>query len=175
MSAWQIKVLIDGACPLCRREADLWRWLNRDRGRIALEDVSAPAFDAARYGLTHEQTVAQIHGILPSGAVVRGMEVFRRAYAAVGWGWLLAPTAWPLLRPLFDRFYRWFARNRLKLTGRFARCASYCPGQKLSASFMEYPASGAGSAWPEAGSRDSPANHRSPAQSRASCFTGPHA
>jgi len=73
----------------------------------------------AEYGLTYEQAMEQIHGVLPSGAVVRGMEVFRRAYAAVGWGWLLAPTAWPLLRPLFDRGYQWFARNRLRLTGRW--------------------------------------------------------
>jgi predicted DCC family thiol-disulfide oxidoreductase YuxK len=175
MSAWQIKVLIDGACPLCRREANLWRWLDRGRGRIALEDVSVPDCDAARYGLTHEQAMEQIHGILPSGAVVHGMEVFRRAYSAVGWGWLLAPTAWPLLRPLFDRFYRWFARNRLRLAGRFARCAGRCPAPRPSASFAEYPASGAGSARPEAGSHDSPVNHRSSAQSRASCFTGPHA
>ena len=50
MSSWQIKVLIDGACPLCRREADLWRRLDRDRGRIALEDIGAPGFEAARYG-----------------------------------------------------------------------------------------------------------------------------
>ena len=30
-----------------------------------------------------------------------GMAVFRLAYRAVGLGWLVAPTGWPLLRPLF--------------------------------------------------------------------------
>ncbi len=126
MSSWQIKVLIDGACPLCRREADLWRRLDRDRGRIALEDIGAPGFEAARYGLTREQVMEQIHGVLPSGDVVRGMEVFRRTYAAVGWGWLLAPTAWPLLRPVFDGAYRWFARNRQRLAGRRRTCVAHC-------------------------------------------------
>lgn len=126
MKQWQIKVLIDGACPLCRREADLWQWLDRGRGRIMLEDIADARFDPTKYGLTRKQALEEIHGILPSGELVRGMEVFRRAYAAVGWGWLLAPTAWPLLRPLFDRGYRWFARNRLRLTGRRVRCQTRC-------------------------------------------------
>jgi len=50
--------------------------------------------------------------------VIEGMEVFRRAYAAVGLGWLLAPSGWPGVGRLFDAAYRWFARNRLRLTGR---------------------------------------------------------
>jgi len=126
VNAWQIKVLIDGACPLCRREADLWRWLDRGRGRIALQDIGALDFNLIDCVLTPEQAMEQIHGILPSGAHVCGMEVFRRAYAAVGWAGLVAPTAWPLLRPLFDRGYRWFARNRLRLTGRHRACGETC-------------------------------------------------
>lgn len=126
MKSPQITVLFDGACPLCQREAELWRWLDGGRGRIVLEDIAAPKFDPAQYGLTHEQAMAEIHGILPCGTLIRGMEVFRRAYGAVGWGWLLAPTAWPLLRPLFDRGYRWFARNRMRLTGRAGDCGDRC-------------------------------------------------
>ena len=126
MNAWCIKVLFDGACPLCRREAAIWQRLDRGRGRIGLLDVASADFQAAEYGIARAQAMAEIHGILPSGAVVRGMEVFRRAYAAVGLGWLLAPTAWPLLRPVFDRAYRWFAGNRLRLTGRRWACGETC-------------------------------------------------
>jgi predicted DCC family thiol-disulfide oxidoreductase YuxK len=146
MNTWRIKVLYDGACPLCRREADLWRRLDRGRGRIALEDVGSPDFDATKYGLTYEQAMGQIHGILPSGAVVRGMEVFRRAYAAVGCGWLLAATSWPLLRPLFDRGYRWFARNRLRLTGREGECGDYCSSSTLHSNLEQGPGAGDGGA-----------------------------
>lgn len=131
MKDWRIKVLIDGACPLCRREADLWRRLDRGRGRIVLEDIADARFDPTEYRLTREQAMAEIHGILPSGELVRGMEVFRRAYAAVGWGWLLAATSWPLLRPLFDRGYQWFARNRLRLTGRESECGDHCSSPTL--------------------------------------------
>jgi len=126
MSEWRVRVLIDGACPLCRREASLWRWLDRGRGRISLEDISAPDFNPTKYGLTHEQTMEQIHGVLASGQIIRGMEVFRQAYRAVGWGWLAAPTAWPILKALFDRAYRWFARHRIGITGRGAKCHGAC-------------------------------------------------
>lgn len=110
-------MLYDGQCPLCVREVGMLRALNR-RGCLTLEDISEPDFDPARYGRTMAALMGQIHGVLPDGQLVTGVEVFRRAYAAVGLGWLLAPTAWPVLRPLFDRAYHWFAANRLRLTGR---------------------------------------------------------
>ena len=62
--------------------------------------------------------MARIHGVLPDGTVIEGVEVFRRAYAAVGLGWLIAPTRWPGCRRLTDLAHRIFARNRLRWTGR---------------------------------------------------------
>jgi predicted DCC family thiol-disulfide oxidoreductase YuxK len=120
--SWQVKVLYDGECPLCSREIRFLEKRDRGRGRIAFEDIAAPGFDPARYGLDAERVMARIHGVLPGGTVVEGVEVFRRAYAAVGLGWLVAPTRWPLLRGLADRAYRVFARNRLRWTGRAAAC-----------------------------------------------------
>ncbi len=116
-SAFEIKVLYDGLCPLCRREVAMLKRLDR-RGRIAAEDIAAPAFDPGRYGLTQEQVMGHIHGVLPDGSVIRGVEVFRRLYRAVGLGWLLGWTAWPIGRPIAEAGYRWFARHRLTLTGR---------------------------------------------------------
>jgi predicted DCC family thiol-disulfide oxidoreductase YuxK len=66
--------------------------------------------------------MGEIHGVTIDGRLVKGVEVFRRAYAAVGWGWMLAPTAWPGLRWVSDAVYRWFAKNRLRLTGRRGAC-----------------------------------------------------
>ena len=109
MASWRIMVLFDGACPLCRREARVWRRLDRGRGRIVLLDLASEEFDFAAYGLTHEAAMQQIHGILPSGELVRGMEVIRRAY-------------------------RWFARNRLKITGRLWGCTERCSNPPSAAS-----------------------------------------
>lgn len=114
----QIKVLHDGDCPLCAREIRFLARLDRSRGRIEFEDITAPSFDAGRYGLSAGDVMARIHAVLPDGQVVEGVEVIRRAYAAVGLGWLMAPTRWPGLRRLADAGYRTFARNRLRWTGR---------------------------------------------------------
>jgi predicted DCC family thiol-disulfide oxidoreductase YuxK len=126
-----LTLLYDGACPLCAREVRLLTRFDR-AGRLALEDISDPNFDALRYGLSFSQVMGQIHAILPDGQVVIGMEAFRRTYAALGLGFLLAPTGWPVLKPWFDRGYAWFARNRLRLTGRghvcdSDRCAAHPP------------------------------------------------
>lgn len=113
-----IIVLFDGECPLCRREAAYMARLDAGRGLLLTRDIAAPGFDPSRYGLTMEEVMGVIHGVLPDGRIVRELEVFRRAYALVGRGWMFAPTAWPFVKPLADRLYRWFARNRLRLTGR---------------------------------------------------------
>ncbi len=124
MNDWKFKILIDGACPLCSTEAAMLRRLDGGRGLLAIEDITSPDFDPGRYGATAEQVMGQIHGVLPDGRLVRGMEVFRRAYDAVGYGWLLAPTNWPILKPICDAAYRFFARNRLRLTGRAHACTT---------------------------------------------------
>ena len=115
--SWEIEVFHDGACPLCRREIALLRKLDR-RGRIRFTDIAASDFDAAATGRSLDELLAEIHGRLPDGRWVTGVEVFRRLYAAVGCGWLVRPTRWPGVRHALDWAYRRFARNRLKWTGR---------------------------------------------------------
>ena len=122
----EFTLLYDGDCPLCSREVAMLRRRDRGRGALALVDIAEPGFDAARYGRDHATLLARIHGVLPDGTVIEGMEVFRRAYAAVGLGWVLAPSRWPLLGRGFDAAYRWFARNRLRLTGRESECSEAC-------------------------------------------------
>jgi predicted DCC family thiol-disulfide oxidoreductase YuxK len=93
---------------------------------LALEDISAPGFDASRYGLTQTEVMGVMHGVYPDGRIVRKVAAFRAAYRAVGLGWLLAPTAWPGLRWVADRFYEWFARHRVAIGSWFGgpACAS---------------------------------------------------
>ena len=120
MTEWKFKILFDGECPYCRFEI---RWLQRwnRKGSLAFEDISSDSFDPARYGLTDDDLMAVLHGVFPDGRVLRGPEVFRQAYRAVGIGWILAPTGWPLLRPVCDRLYSLFARHRVSLGRLFGR------------------------------------------------------
>ena len=115
--AVDLELFYDGACPLCAREARALRRLDR-RGRLKLTDLAAPGFDSDETGVPMERLLARIHGRLPDGTIVEGVEVFRKAYEAVGLRLLVAPTRLPRVSRLLDRAYAWFARNRLRLTGR---------------------------------------------------------
>lgn len=115
----EVEVFYDGDCPLCRREINMLRgWDKHDR--IVFTDIAADGFDPAPLGVDFDTLMAEIHGRLPDGRLIRGVEVFRRLYAATGWGPLVAASRWPGLRQLLDASYRFFARYRLRLTGRCA-------------------------------------------------------
>jgi predicted DCC family thiol-disulfide oxidoreductase YuxK len=111
---WQLKLLFDGQCPFCRREV---AWLKRrdHGGKLAVEDISMPGFDATRYGLTQREVEGVMHGIFPDGRIVTRVATFRAAYRLVGLGWLIAPTAWPGLCWVADKGYDWFARHRVRI------------------------------------------------------------
>lgn len=115
--AYEVEVFFDGECPLCVREINMLRWLDKKQ-HIRFTDIAAPNFEPASTGLSMATLMDRIHGRLPSGELIEGVEVFRRLYGAVGLGVLLAWTKWPVLRALADWGYRTFAKNRLRLTGR---------------------------------------------------------
>jgi predicted DCC family thiol-disulfide oxidoreductase YuxK len=117
MATWDVEVFFDGDCPLCTREIDLLRRLDRS-GRIRFTDIAAPGFDPAALGTSMDALMARIHGRLPDGSWIEGVEVFRRLYAAVGFGPLVALTRIPGVSHALDAAYAVFAKNRLRWTGR---------------------------------------------------------
>jgi len=114
---FDVEVFFDGACPLCLREITMLRRLDR-RDRIRFTDIAAEGFDPAEVGRSWQALMERIHGRLPDGTLLEGVEVFRRLYAAVGFGPVVALTRLPGLSHLLELAYRAFARNRLRLTGR---------------------------------------------------------
>jgi predicted DCC family thiol-disulfide oxidoreductase YuxK len=120
MATGSVKLLYDGACPFCGREV---AWLQRrDRsGNLAIEDISDPAFDPAKYGLTGEQVARVLHAILPGGRVLRGVDAVCAAYQAVGLGWVVAPVRWPVIHGVASVLYGAFARHRAGLGRLFGR------------------------------------------------------
>ncbi len=113
----RVEVFFDGDCPLCLREIRMLQALDR-RGAILCTDIAAPDFDAEALGTDQPTLMASIHGRLPDGTWIEGVEVFRRLYAAVGFGPLVTLTRLPGIAPLLDWAYAKFAANRLRLTGR---------------------------------------------------------
>ena len=117
MSDPVLEVYYDGACALCLREIHWIQRLDR-RGRIVCIDIADEAFEPEAVGVPWETLMARLHGRLPDGQWLTGVEVFRRIYSAVGFGWLVAITRWPGISHALDVAYDWFAANRLRLTGR---------------------------------------------------------
>jgi len=125
----EVEVFFDGGCPLCAREIGMLRRLDRD-GRIVFTDISDPGFDPSGTGRDWDELMARIHGRLPDGTLVEGVEVFRLLYAAVGFRRLVALSRLPGVRHLLELGYRLFARHRLRLTGRCGDGACATPGPK---------------------------------------------
>ena len=111
------EVFYDGECPLCMREIRMLRRMDR-RGRIRFTDIAVPGFDATPIGVDKAALMARIHGRLPSGELVEGVEVLRQLYAAIGLKPLVAVSRLPGVSHALDAAYGWFARNRLHITGR---------------------------------------------------------
>ncbi len=121
------RLLYDGACPICSREV---LWLHRRRPeRIEAIDITSAEFDPSYYGLNAGQVDAALYGIRSDGSVTVGMDSLREAYRLAGLSWIIVWTGWWPARPAFDAFYRWFARNRLRIgraLGRKDDCGEAC-------------------------------------------------
>lgn len=111
------EVFFDGACPLCSREIALLRaWV--PPGQVRFTDLMDDQFELEPGGPSHDDLMAEIHGRHANGRWVTGVEVFRILYAAAGWKRCVAISRLPGIRNLLNVAYAWFAKNRLRLTGR---------------------------------------------------------
>ena len=106
-----LTIYYESQCPLCDAEMTNLR-LRDSRGLLRFSDVCAPGFDDVPPGASYDDLLECIHARRADGAVVKGVEVFRLAYHAVGMSWVAALTRVPLLRGLCDRLYPVIARNR---------------------------------------------------------------
>lgn len=112
---YPLTLFYDAACPVCSLEMDHLGERNRD-GRLMFVDIAAPGFDPTAYGVSMADMNAELHGLCADGTMLRGVEVLRLAYDAADLGWVMRPTSWAPLRPLFDVGYRVFARHRREIS-----------------------------------------------------------
>jgi len=112
-----IEIFYDGGCPICRREIDQLRRWDR-RSLMEFTDIDESSFSPSDVGKSREELMSQLHGRLPDGSWLTGVEVFRRMYAAVGFRRLVALSRLPVLSHFAEFGYAVFARFRLRITGR---------------------------------------------------------
>ena len=110
----EIEVFYDGACPVC--DWEMRSLARRDRARrVCFTDIAAPAFSPEAAGIEGAALDQRIHARLATGEIIEGVEVFRRLYAAVGLGALVALTRLPGISRTLDIAYACFARHRKRL------------------------------------------------------------
>ena len=114
---YPLTVFFDGDCPICRREIALMEWLDR-RGNLHFVNFADPNYDKIFYGFAPSELGRVIHARWADGKVITELEVFRSMWGAVGLGVLSRLSRVSFLEPMLIRAYQWFARHRLRLTGR---------------------------------------------------------
>jgi predicted DCC family thiol-disulfide oxidoreductase YuxK len=122
MAPYPLTVFFDGACPICYREIALMRRLDKHR-LLTFCDFSRPDYDPASIDISPAELGRIIHARWGEGTIITGVDVFRAMWEAVGLGFLARLSRLSLIEPLVVRAYAWFARNRLRLTGRSHTCA----------------------------------------------------
>lgn len=110
---YPMTIFYDASCPLCNAEMHNLMLRNTE-DLLQFVDASEAGFESPLQGVTQADLMNLIHARCADGRVVKGVEVFRLAYGAVGMGWLTAPTAWPVLKQMADRAYPWVVRHRYR-------------------------------------------------------------
>jgi predicted DCC family thiol-disulfide oxidoreductase YuxK len=116
-----LQVFYDGACPICVREIQHYRRRDREH-RIEWIDIARPEFNAAAAGLDPQRLQQAMHARGADGEIHVGVEAFVQIWRtlpwAIGTGSLRALFKVPGMMASARVFYRLFARNRHRLTGR---------------------------------------------------------
>ena len=114
----KLTFLYDGGCPLCKRETDFLKV--RDKfGNIKFVDINSNDYDPTNFhNISYKKAMSNLHGILHNGNLIQGLDVLAYAYQLVGLGWVYFPIKIPIISNLLKIFYSFWAKYRLKITGR---------------------------------------------------------
>ena len=121
MSQPVFEVFYDGDCPMCHREIEMIRRMDK-RQLIRLTDLADPNFDESETGRSYEMLMRAIHARFTNDQQqdrwITGVEVFREIYWRLGFRKATWFSRLPVVRHLLDLGYRFFAYFRFKLAMR---------------------------------------------------------
>ena len=113
----KLTFLYDGACPLCLRETNFLK-VKDTNNFINFVDISEDYNPENFKNISYKQAMANLHGILEGGDIIFGVDVLVYSYELVGLGWIYFPTKLPILSKVIKLLYKYWAKYRLRLTGR---------------------------------------------------------
>jgi len=114
-------VVYDSDCKVCGRIVSVVRTWDRD-GALAIVPSQAPGVHARFPWIPPNAYAESLQLIDRSGRTWQGAAAVEQLLTALPRGrWVAWLFKIPLVRPLAERFYRWFARNRYRLG-----CTDHC-------------------------------------------------
>ena len=121
--------LFDGGCPLCLRETNFLK--SKDElNKIDFVDINNVDYNPLLFkGISYAEAMSNLHGILENGNIIKGLDVLAYSYELIGLGWVYYPLKIEFLAPVLRLFYKYWAKYRLKITGRSnieKLCTSEC-------------------------------------------------
>ena len=114
---YKLTFLYDGDCPLCLRETNYLKLKDKQKF-INFVDISINYIPENYKNISYKQAMSNLHGIISSGEIIVGVDVLAYSYELVGLGWIYFPTKLPILSNFIRFLYKYWARYRLKITGR---------------------------------------------------------
>ena len=112
----------DGGCPLCRREIEHYRQLDR-AGRIDWIDISRDTSRLQAMGITLETAMARLHVLHRDGWLATGAAAFVVVWSELPYyRWLARLVEGLGLLPLLERLYSRFAHWRFQRRCREGIC-----------------------------------------------------
>ncbi len=110
--------LFDGGCPLCLRETNFLKTKDVFK-KINFVDINNDKYDPVLFkDISYKEAMSNLHGILENGDVIKGLDVLAFSYELIGLGWVYYPLKIDFLAPVLRLFYKFWAKYRLKITGR---------------------------------------------------------
>lgn len=106
-----LTIFYDSQCPLCMAEMIQLKELDKHK-KINFADLHAEDFNNIYPYIDQSKANRVLHGELPSGEIILGLDVTCKAWSLVGKHRWLAILRWPLIRFFADMVYKLFARYR---------------------------------------------------------------
>ncbi|CRX38239.1 DUF2878 family protein [Estrella lausannensis] len=107
-------MLYDGKCPICMRET---RFLKKKNSSVVYVDITSPEFTSL-FSVNYAEAMQQMVALEADGTKHVGVDAFHEIYLRRGLLFMAIALKLPGLEPIWTFFYKIFAKNRLKLTGR---------------------------------------------------------
>jgi predicted DCC family thiol-disulfide oxidoreductase YuxK len=114
----KLTMYYDGLCPLCQAEI-LFLSRRNTAGLLSFVDVNSTQYSADVVGVSCQQALDSMYAQYEDGELINGVDVFSAAYQRAN----LPTLAWlfsrPSLRPMLNWGYRFFAKNRHRISSIF--------------------------------------------------------